>query len=316
MSLSRQKNGRYYYQFDRIINGQRIRANKLLPKGWNQKQASEYDQKQTAKLYSLATGAKLDYKISDAVLIYLENHAPQLKGFRALQLEFEHNLQHYEGLAIGELNKAAQSIMQLDLSAASKRNYIANLRAACRYAWRFHGMGDKDPAQNIIMPKVNNKREHYATRLEMLKIAKRMPLKYRAFIRIAFYTGMRIGEILKANAIGDIILIDDTKNGESRIIPIHHRIQSACLKYLPCQYAKTTLQSNWHQAKKDAGFAHYHFHDLRHSTASELLNNGVDLFTIGKILGHKDSKSTQRYAHLLSKKLVDAINKIGKKNVV
>jgi integrase len=40
------------------------------------------------------------------------------------------------------------------------------------------------------------------------------------------------------------------------------------------------------------------FHTLRHTFASHAVMNGVDLFTVGKLLGHKTSQQTQRYAHL------------------
>jgi len=40
------------------------------------------------------------------------------------------------------------------------------------------------------------------------------------------------------------------------------------------------------------------FHDLRHTTASLLINQGVDLHTIGAILGHASAQTTKRYAHL------------------
>lgn len=312
MSVYREKSGRYRFSFNRVINGRRLRATKLLPKSWTHHQAQEYDTKETARLYAIGNGQSVDDTIDKAILLYLQNHAINLKGFTALEKEFNYNLEHYTGKKLTELNLVAQSINKLNISQASKRNYLANIRSACRYAWKFHGMGDKDPALNLKLPKVSNKREIYITRIEMLTIAKKVPVKYRAFIRIAFYTGMRIGEMLKAKVIDDIIYITDTKNGESRIIPIHDRIKSACVKHLPCKYAKITIQSNWQKAKGDAGMKHLHFHDLRHSTASEMINNGVDLHTIGLILGHKDRSSTQRYAHLLNSKLLEAVNKVGR----
>lgn len=61
------------------------------------------------------------------------------------------------------------------------------------------------------------------------------------------------------------------------------------------------------------GLGHLHLHDLRHSAASELINAGVDLYTVGRVLGHKDSRSTQRYAHLAVSTLADAIGKIGRR---
>ena len=59
---------------------------------------------------------------------------------------------------------------------------------------------------------------------------------------------------------------------------------------------------------------HIHLHDLRHSTASEMINADVDLYTVGAVLGHKDPRSTQRYAHLMHQKLAAAVGKIGQKS--
>ena len=58
---------------------------------------------------------------------------------------------------------------------------------------------------------------------------------------------------------------------------------------------------------------HLHFHDLRHSTASEMINAKVDLFTVGAVLGHKSTQSTKRYAHLATHTLANALDRVGKK---
>lgn len=55
------------------------------------------------------------------------------------------------------------------------------------------------------------------------------------------------------------------------------------------------------------GFQHMHLHDLRHSTASAMINNGVDLNIVGGVLDNKDSRSTQRYAHLATRTLDAAV---------
>jgi integrase len=314
MPLRKHKNGRTQFEFDRLIDGRRYRATKLLPKAWTQRQCEQYDQKETAKLYAIAAGQQVDATIDQAVLVYLKYHAPTLKTFEALELEFKHNEKHYTGKKLTELNLVMQSINEVEgLSPATRRNYMANIRSACRYAWKFHNMCDRDPAQNVKMPTVKNKREIYASRKEMLQIAKAMPRPYRPYIRIAFYTGMRLGEMRKANVAEGLIYLDDTKNDDSRIIPIHHRIKSAAEKYLPCMWVKTTLQNNFRKARKSANLEHVRFHDLRHSAASEMINNDIDLYTVGAVLGHKDPASTKRYAHLMNSKLHDAVNAIGKK---
>lgn len=57
-----------------------------------------------------------------------------------------------------------------------------------------------------------------------------------------------------------------------------------------------------------------HLHDLRHSTASAMTNEEVNLYTVGAVLGHKDPKSTQRYANLALNRLAAAVGKIGQKS--
>ena len=44
--------------------------------------------------------------------------------------------------------------------------------------------------------------------------------------------------------------------------------------------------------------AHGRMHDLRHSFASNMVNAGQSIYVVGKLLGHSQVKTTQRYAHL------------------
>jgi integrase len=54
-------------------------------------------------------------------------------------------------------------------------------------------------------------------------------------------------------------------------------------------------------------------HDLRHSFASFAVADGASLFLIGKLLGHANTRTTERYAHLSNDPLQDAANKIGRR---
>jgi site-specific recombinase XerD len=66
-------------------------------------------------------------------------------------------------------------------------------------------------------------------------------------------------------------------------------------------------------ALRGVGLGHARLHDLRHSAASEMINAGVDLYTVGGVLGHKSAASTARYAHLAQAKLKAAVGTIGAK---
>jgi len=72
-----------------------------------------------------------------------------------------------------------------------------------------------------------------------------------------------------------------------------------------------TISKYFKQACDALSVPDLHFHDLRHSAASEMVNAGVDLFVVGKVLGHRDSRSTQRYSHLTADTLAGAVGLIG-----
>jgi site-specific recombinase XerD len=70
----------------------------------------------------------------------------------------------------------------------------------------------------------------------------------------------------------------------------------------------TTIMKVWTRLRNKAGLPHLRLHDLRHSYASFLVNSGRTLYEVQQILGHSDSKVTERYAHLSSKTLQEAAN--------
>jgi integrase len=146
------------------------------------------------------------------------------------------------------------------------------------------------------------------------QVAQHRFVDVRVLIRTAFYSGMRFGELRRVEVSGGALHLADSKNGERRSIPAHPRI-ATCLRYLPLTAPESTLQRGWQRARRACGLEHIHLHDLRHSTASEMINAGVDLFTVGQVLGHKDARSTQRYSHLQHQALADAVHQIGRRKL-
>ncbi len=57
-------------------------------------------------------------------------------------------------------------------------------------------------------------------------------------------------------------------------------------------------RSVWHPAREAAGVRHARVHDLRHSFASWLVQDGVDLYPVMRLLGHQSVNTTVRYSHL------------------
>ena len=74
-----------------------------------------------------------------------------------------------------------------------------------------------------------------------------------------------------------------------------------------------SLGETWRTVRGLAGLPDdTRLHDLRHSLASDAIMDGVPLEVVGKILGHKNYRTTQRYSHIADAALREAVNKTSK----
>jgi site-specific recombinase XerD len=150
------------------------------------------------------------------------------------------------------------------------------------------------------------------------KISKIENKKHKAIIALAFSTGMRVSEVVNLK-IEDfdldrmLILIKNGKGRKDRVVPLSQNVRLILreyfLEYRPkvflfngqnsLQYSTTSCNQ---LVKKYLG-ENYHFHLLRHSSFTALLESGVDLRIIQKIAGHSSSKTTEIYPHVSNQHL-------------
>ena len=72
------------------------------------------------------------------------------------------------------------------------------------------------------------------------------------------------------------------------------------------------IQTAWMYAKRGCGKEQIRIHDLRHTFASILINNGATIYEVQRLLGHSSVNVTQRYAHLLPNKLCETADLISR----
>jgi integrase len=316
MSIYRdKKSGQWRFDFDRRVGGQRVRRRQLLPAGWSRAEAEAFDRKESAALWALAKGhAKPRRTIDEAVTCYLKERAPGLKHGLNVGRELVATRDWWSGRSIDDLHAVCAEYAADQLGAlapATIKNRIAYLRSACRWAWKRHGMAESDPGARVMVPTVRNARTVTASREEMLALAALCEHRgVRATIRCLWYSGMRLGELRAAERVHGAFVLWDTKNNEPRIVPIHPRIRSAAQVETPPRGA---LYYWWNLARELTGWKHITFHTMRHSTASEMINAGEDLATVGAVLGHKSPASTKRYSHWAVARLSEAMGKIGRR---
>jgi integrase len=304
----------FEYEFSRRIGGQRFRLRERLPAAWTRTQADAFDRKRSAEIYAQAAGIEArQWLIDEAVACYLTERAVKLKAGVGTGAEIRALEPFWKGQALLVLPNVCAAITKAHRSShapATIKNKLRYLIAACRYFWKAKRIGGPDPAAGIEMPAVKNARHVYIDRAEMLLLCQQCRHRpTRAAIRIAFYSGMRRGEILAANQAAAAFVLEDTKNGERRIVPMHPRCRAYAHYPWPTKYV---LHYWFSRARYAIAREDLHFHDLRHSAASEMINAGVDLYTVGAVLGHKSQASTGRYAHLATAALRRAIGQIGR----
>jgi integrase len=316
------RNKCWRYFFDRYIQGNRHRASRLLPRGWSQAEADAFDRTESARLYAVACGIQDDDPlIETAVALYL-NDKTALKSFKTAAEHLAAIFPAYAGKRMSALQDVSKEVAAKraredgkgTLSDATIKQRLALLKAACRWAWKRHRLTKHDPTQQMALPSVRNERHDYRGRREML-LACRACTNWGAqvAIRVAFYTGMRLGEILRARPDGGVLILEDTKNGDRRAVPIHPKIAHLA-RFLPLPGPKITIQRAWERARGAVGLHGVRFHDLRHWAASEMVNNGVRIEVVAAVLGHRDLRTTKnRYAHLNVDTMAEAIGVIGKK---
>lgn len=317
MSIYRDKRtGRWRFEFDMRLNGQRARKRRLLPAGWTRAQAEAYDRKEGAALSAIAEGiSKPRRTVDEAVSRYTAERASSLKHEANVLRELDATKDWWTGRAIDELPAICAEYAADQhgaLRPATIKNRIAYLRSACRWAWKRHGMAETDPGARVVAPTVANARDVVIDRRQMIAVARacRDP-GTRALIRIAFYSGLRVSEQYAAERLPGLFVLRDTKNGSPRIVPVHPKAASAArVKLTP----RTQIDYWWRLARSAAGLDHVTLHDLRHAAATEMVNAGIDLATVGAVLGHRSAASTKRYAHHGAQRLAEAVGKIGRRS--
>jgi integrase len=196
------------------------------------------------------------------------------------------------------------------------------------------GMREDNPA-NGFYRRVETPRERFLTKEEIDRVAAALDAdedqRAAGIIRLCMLTGARVGEVRQARF--EQFNLDlgiwtkpaaTTKQRKVHRVPISSDVAAIVRERLllvpkgnpwlfpgdvPGQPVKE-IRRFWRRIQKVAQIEDARIHDLRHTFASLLVSGGASLEMIGKLLGHTQLQTTQRYAHLLDAPLragVDAV---------
>jgi len=215
------------------------------------------------------------------------------------------------------------------LSNATVNRYKAAISVVFTYAYRYYNLLD-NPVKSIPSRPENNARIRYLSKDERVLLFKATKeskwSKLYLITLIAITTGARKGELLglKWNDIDfnrNTAYVSTTKNGEPKVLPLVNEVITELNRFKQEESAlvfnsqiKPSKPYNfyklWKKALKQAEINDFRFHDLRHTTASYLAQNGASLLEIADVLGHKQIQMTKRYAHLCidhKQKLINSV---------
>ena len=226
----------------------------------------------------------------------------------------------------------SRGIQEVKGGEGTARRTIAMLKSVFAYSLD-RELLNKNPCHGIRIP-AGNQRERYLTRAEAQRLgevlsefeARGEALNAVRIIRLLSLTGARRGEIveLKWSEIDferGFLRLDQTKSGKS-IRPISGAAQKLLAEaprehsvwVFPDAKRNGPFQGTpkvWNKVREQAGLQDFRMHDLRHSFASFGAENGLSLPVIGALLGHKNTSTTQRYAHLTDHAARKAANDVA-----
>jgi integrase len=192
----------------------------------------------------------------------------------------------------------------------------------------------QNPVKGVDLLKNINKTERFLQATEIKALLNALEdspnplLKY--FVPLALLTGARKRELLDArwsdiDFESKVWRIPMTKSGRPLNVPLTPQAFQLLLhlqSYLPSlleavpkegvEWVFPNPKTNqpyisifnaWNTARNKAGLAGLRIHDLRHSFASALVNHGIPIYDVQKLLGHQSIKTTERYSHLSPERL-------------
>ena len=193
--------------------------------------------------------------------------------------------------------------------------------------WNVPGV-ERNPTRGIPRPPINNARSRFLSAEEARRLRDAVALsanpQLKHIVGLLLLTGARISELLKAewrnvDVERRLWLIPTSKTGKSRHVPLSQAALDV-IEQLPrfkdCPYLVpnprtqrpfTDIKHPWQTARRLARLDDLHIHDLRHSAASFMINAGIDLYAVGKVLGHANHASTMRYSHVAPVTLLAAV---------
>ncbi|WP_165071852.1 site-specific integrase [Desulfovibrio sp. ZJ200] len=223
-------------------------------------------------------------------------------------------------------------LTERSLAPSTCNRILAVFKSICELA---EAKGDlpagQSPCRGVRPFKILRQRERYLSREEAQRLKENLEtssaLEAQALL-LLLLTGARKSEILNARWENvyleqHLLIVPLSKSNKPRYIALSDEAIQIILSlrreesspWLFPGHAQgkplSDLYLFWNKLRRRLGLESVRIHDLRHTFASLLVNEGHSLYEVQLLLGHSDPKTTTRYAHLTRSSLIAAAQKIS-----
>lgn len=314
-----QKNGNWY--IDYYANGKRKRE-KIGP---SKKLAQTVRNK---RLTQVAEGKHLDIdrvkrvKFLDFVEIFLETYSkPNKASWKDDRVRLNLVAKYFGNVYLDELTpykmeQLKKHKLQEGTKPSTINRYLTILQTMYKKAIEW-GNAKENPLFGVKHFKEDNASLRFLEEEEISRLLDACSDYLRPIVITALNTGMRRGEIfnLKWSDLDfkrGSINVYKTKNNEKKVIPMNSLLRGTIARVREHStdeyvFPKRSIRKDFSNALKYAKIWNCRFHDLRHTFASHLVMQGVDLVTVKELMGHKSIKMTMRYSHLSQDHKIKAV---------
>lgn len=206
----------------------------------------------------------------------------------------------------------AERVKQVKPSTVNRN--LALLKCMFNKAIQWGKFNVNNPTKPVKLFKENNQRLRFLEKEEIDRLLENSAEHLRPMVILAINTGLRKGEILNLkwhdiDIKRGIIYVLNSKNNERREVVMNEWVKKTLIAvpkhpdshYIFCNKDGKPfgdIKKSFFTACKKSGIINFHFHDLRHTFASQMRMAGIGLDRISEYLGHKTLTMTKRYAHL------------------
>ena len=329
-SLIRDKSGIFYIVYS--INGRRV---------WRSTKTRDKSKAYQGFLAAQGTpkGEKNQERLSSHIQDYLRHTKATLalKTYKLYDLSLYHFLTFAGDVSIESITTRTIDMFKIErLKVASAATVNINLRAVkaffnCLKRW---DVIPKSPSEGVAQVRVPDQLPAYLTSEQLHDLVGSIVDPWiKPIVLFAAMTGARLGEVLdltwnRIDMVNRVALIQSSvsyqvKGGKMRAIPLNETAfqvlsgfpdrEGLVFKGRRGGHANPNYVSKtFRKIVRGTGLdKRLHFHSLRHTFASLLVQSGASLFHVQKLLGHSSSRVTEVYAHIQSPKLHDVVNMIS-----